>query len=108
MKYRKVFGVGAGDPVDCAQLAHAVGGAHGAESIDTGITVCGIRCVKFVTAADPTKVRVIADCIVDWKGEISRYAEYVAYADIVQSRENMLDDSLGHDGLRAEAIVESV
>ncbi len=98
MEDGQALGVGAGDAVEGAELADAVGGADGGDATDAGVAVGGVGGVEFVAAADPAHVVAVADGVADGKGEVARHAEDVGDADFAQAREDVVND--GHRGRR--------
>src|ERR1700677_3429610 len=100
----KVLRVGAGDAIECTQFADSIRSADGAKTLDPGVAIRGVRCIQFVTAANPAHLRMLADGIVDGKGKVSRDSEDVGEADRTQAREHMLNNGHCHKKLRMERL----
>src|ERR1700678_4412080 len=104
MEQGKVLRIGAGYAIESTQFPHSIRGADGAKTLDAGVAIRGIRCIQFVTAANPAHLRVLADGIVDGKGKVSRDSEDVGEADRTQARENVLNHGHCHEKLRMERL----
>jgi hypothetical protein len=96
MDDREVFSIGPANAANRAEFADAVGGAQSCYAMSSSIAIGGVRGVEFIATSNPSKVSVRGDGIVDRKREVPGNTEDVPYANVMQARENVLDDGLGH------------
>jgi hypothetical protein len=96
VKNGEMLRIGARHAIDRAEFADAVSGAKRADASDTGIAVGGLRGVELVAATDPADVGIVHDRVVDGESVIARHSEDVGDADLMQTGENMLNDSGRH------------
>ena len=90
--HRHVFGKGAGDAVDGAELAHAEGGRQRREALDAAVAVGGVGGVQLVAGADPGDVGMRHDLVEEAEVVVARQAEDVADAEFGQAVQQVLAD----------------
>jgi hypothetical protein len=96
MDDREVFRIGPPNAANRAEFADAVGGAQSRYAVVTSVAIGSVGSVEFIATSNPSKVSVRGDGIVDRKREVPGNTEDVPYANVMQARENVLDDGLGH------------
>src|SRR5580692_6021854 len=90
MDDREVFSIGPANAANRAEFADAVGGAQSRYAVDTSVAIGSVGGVEFIATANPSKVSVRGDGIVDRKREVPGNTEDVPYANVMQPGENVL------------------
>jgi hypothetical protein len=90
MDDREVFSIGPANAANRAEFADAVGGAQSRYAVDTSVAIGSVGGVEFIATANPSKVSVRGDGIVDRKCEVTGNTEDVLYANVMQARKNVL------------------
>jgi hypothetical protein len=89
-----MFGIGSRDSTDSAQFADTISCVESSNAVNASIPIRCIRRVKLVAASDPVDTGQTHDCILNGKSEVPGNAKYFGYAEVLEPRENMLDDGL--------------
>ncbi|MNP67627.1 hypothetical protein D3C76_1634810 [compost metagenome] len=82
MDHRQVFGIAAGNTVDCAQFTYAKSRQQGGGWFTTRVTVSSIGGIKFIGAPYPGDLRVIDHVIKKLQVIVTRHAKEVPDADL--------------------------
>jgi hypothetical protein len=96
----KVFSVGPANPANRAEFADAVGGAQSRYAVVTSVAIGSVGGVEFIATSNPSKVSVRGDGIVNRKREVPSNTEDVPYANVMQTREHVLNYRRFHAFLR--------
>jgi len=68
--------------IESAQFTHPIGRIDSRDAFETSIAVSGIGRIQLIGTADPTKVLILTDRIVDGKGIVSRNPKDVRNAEL--------------------------
>jgi hypothetical protein len=84
MDDRHVLGVRARDPVDRAELPHAVRGQQRSGTVDAGVAVRRVRGVELVGIADPGQLLTVKNMVQERQVVVARNTEHMPDADFGQ------------------------
>src|SRR5579883_3455686 len=83
MKYGQILSICSSNPVDRAELPDAICGTECRHTIDTGVAICRIGSIEFITVANPSHVLVCTHGICNRKRIVSWDPENVLYPEFV-------------------------
>src|SRR4029077_18545668 len=94
VKHGDMFGIRTGDAIDRTQLADTVGRAQRRHTVNSAIAIRGISSIELVATANPAQLTVGGDGVIYWKSEVACDTEDIPDANLLQARENVLNDRL--------------
>src|SRR5580658_2125124 len=94
MENGQMLGIGSRDSTDSAQFAYTISCVESRDAVNASVPIGCIRCIKLVAASDPVDTGETYDCILNGKSEVPGNAKYFGYAEVLEPRENVLDDGL--------------
>ncbi|MNJ54618.1 hypothetical protein D3C77_500670 [compost metagenome] len=96
---RDPLGIGAGNAVEGAQVAHPVGRQYRAKALGAGVAVGGIGGVEFVAVTDEAQLRQGFDLFEQGQVVVAGHAEQVADAEFLQATQEKIANGHIHDGV---------
>ena len=89
---RHVLGVGAGDAVEGAEIAHPIRDQQGGNAVDARVTVGGIRSIQFIAGANPFDAIELEKLFEEGKVEVARHANEVPHSDLVNALQQIVSN----------------